>query len=82
MHSIGLLILVLAFIGLANLLILLMFCNIVEGQQFNDSDLYWYATETVEKLGGPFRVRIFCCWTGLPSVLFVLLIGFEMFTLY
>ncbi|KKU67553.1 MAG: hypothetical protein UX89_C0014G0023 [Parcubacteria group bacterium GW2011_GWA2_47_16] len=82
MHSLGLLVLVLGFIGLANLLFLLMCCDVVEKQHFNDSDLYWYATELVNKIGGPFRVRIFCCWTGLPSVLYMILIGFILFRLY
>ena len=82
MHSIGLMVLVFGFIGLANLLILLMFCDIVEKQPFNDSDLYWHATELVNKLGGPFRVRIFCYWTGLPGVLYLLLVGFMIYVLY
>ncbi|GEM_PF-5154393 len=82
MHSIGLLILVFGFIALAEMLLLLMYCNVVESHQFNDSDLYWHATEVVNKLGGVFRVRIFCCWTLLPVTLIVLLNGFIMFTLY
>ena len=61
---------------------MLMCCDIVESQQFNDSDLYWHATEFVNKHGGPFRLRIFCCWTGLPMTLFMLFLGYVLFKLY
>lgn len=82
MHYIGLLLLVLGFIGLLNLVIMLMCCDIVEKQPLNDSDLYWYATEFVNKHGGPFRLRIFCCWTGLPMTLMIIFYGFTIARLY
>ena len=79
MYYIALLILCLGFALLGHLLIMLFFCEIVEHQEYSDNALYQNALKFVEQKGGVYRIRIFCCWIGLPNTLFIIFIGYLLF---
>ena len=78
MYYIALALLCLGFLLLGHILIMLMFCEIVEHQEYNDSALYQNALKFVEQLGGAYRIRIFCWFLALPITLFIIFIGYAL----